>query len=216
MSLSHTPQPSPAESSVRPLRSLPLLQPSPQRKMERKKTTRTQLAQKAAEKTGSTRQKTQQPHLGGCFCVTKTSCLICHQSITRQSNAGTPLSSCGKHNAGLKKLFVRLTQQVGEKEGAVLLHSHGEALFHFFNQLGSPQLPKPTTIPSSHAGATGGILANDANSFLSLLCGTRLFSFGGEDTVRDAQMIMNMRKEMNVWRGERRAAVEGGDEARDS
>ncbi|KAH7828796.1 uncharacterized protein MONOS_16020 [Monocercomonoides exilis] len=74
--------------------------------------------------------------------------------------------------------------------------------------------PKSTTIPSSHAGETGKVLANDANSFLSLLCGTRLFSLGGEDTVRDAQLVENMRKEMNVWRGEGRTAVEGGDEAR--
>ncbi|KAH7821453.1 uncharacterized protein MONOS_17747 [Monocercomonoides exilis] len=74
--------------------------------------------------------------------------------------------------------------------------------------------PKFTTIPSSHAGETGKVLANDANSFLSLLCGTRLFSLGGEDTVRDMQLVENMRKEMNVWRGEGRTAVEGGDEAR--
>ncbi|KAH7828795.1 uncharacterized protein MONOS_16019 [Monocercomonoides exilis] len=64
--------------------------------MERKKKTRTQLAQKAAEKPDSTRQKTQQSRLGGCFCVTKASCLVCHQSSTRQRIAGTSQSSCGK------------------------------------------------------------------------------------------------------------------------
>ncbi|KAH7818945.1 uncharacterized protein MONOS_4428 [Monocercomonoides exilis] len=85
-------------------------------------------------------------------------------------------------------------EQIGQDEGASLLHSLGKALFHLFNQLWSPQLPKQTTIPSSHAGTTGGILANDANSFLSLLCGTRLFSLGGEDTVRDMQLVENMRK----------------------
>ncbi|KAH7822931.1 uncharacterized protein MONOS_8543 [Monocercomonoides exilis] len=105
-------------------------------------------------------------------------------------------------------------EQIGQDEGAYLLHSLGKALFHLFNQFWSPQLPKQTTIPSSHAGETGKVLANDANSFLSLLCGTRMFSLGGEDTVRDAQLVENMRKEMNVWRGEGRAAVEGVDEAR--
>ncbi|KAH7815071.1 uncharacterized protein MONOS_15120 [Monocercomonoides exilis] len=84
-------------------------------------------------------------------------------------------------------------EQIGQKEGASLLHSLGKALFHLFNQFWSPQLPKQTTIPSSHAGTTKGILANDANSFLSLLCGTRLFSLGGEDTVRDMQLVENMR-----------------------
>ncbi|KAH7824129.1 uncharacterized protein MONOS_12048 [Monocercomonoides exilis] len=155
MSLSHTPQPSPAESSVRPLCSSPFLQPSPQRKMERKKKTRTQLAQTEAEKR--------------CRARAEDTAIT---SSTRQKIAGISQSSCGK------------------------------------------QLLKPTTIPSSHAGATGGILANDANSFLSLLCGMRLFSLGVEDAVRDAQLVENMRKEMNVWRGEGRADVDGGDEAR--
>ncbi|KAH7822560.1 uncharacterized protein MONOS_11870 [Monocercomonoides exilis] len=117
---------------------------------------------------------------------------------------------------GLETLFVRLMQQIGQKEVAALLHYLGKALSHLFNQLGSPQLPKPITIPSSYAGATGGILANDANKFLNLLCGTRLFSLGGEDTVRDAQLVENMRKEMNVWRKEVMPAVEGGDDARDT
>ncbi|KAH7829389.1 uncharacterized protein MONOS_16639 [Monocercomonoides exilis] len=94
----------------------------------------------------------------------------------------------------------------------------GENCRHISEQLRETALttsaPKSTTIPSSHAGETGKVLANDANSFLSLLCGTRLFSLGGEDTVRDAQLVENMRKEMNVWRGEGRTAVEGGDEER--
>ncbi|KAH7819756.1 uncharacterized protein MONOS_4235 [Monocercomonoides exilis] len=93
-------------------------------------------------------------------------------------------------------------QQVGKKEGAALLLSLGKALSHFLNQFKLPQTLKPITIPSSHAGATGGILANDANKFLNLLCGMRLFSLGGEDAVRDAQLVENMKKEMNVWRGE--------------
>ncbi|KAH7825890.1 uncharacterized protein MONOS_3082 [Monocercomonoides exilis] len=105
-------------------------------------------------------------------------------------------------------------QQMVQNECAALLHLLGKALFHLFNQLGSPQLPKPITIPSSHTRVTGGILENAANSFLSLLCGTRLFSLGEEDEVRDEQLVESMRKEMNEWRGEGRAAVEGGDEAR--
>ncbi|KAH7829026.1 uncharacterized protein MONOS_11701 [Monocercomonoides exilis] len=80
----------------------------------------------------------------------------------------------------------------------------------------SPQLPKSTTIFSSHGCAMRGKLANDANKFLTLLYGTRLFSLGGEDAVRDTHLVEDMRKEMNGWRGEGRAAVEGGDEARDT
>ncbi|KAH7830298.1 uncharacterized protein MONOS_6387 [Monocercomonoides exilis] len=99
-----------------------------------------------------------------------------------------------RQKTGLETLFVRSMQQIGQKEGTSLLHSLGKELFHLFNQLWPPQLPKQTTIPSSHAGTTGGILANDANSFLSLLRGTRLFSLGGEDTVSDMQLVENMRK----------------------
>ncbi|KAH7821590.1 uncharacterized protein MONOS_11332 [Monocercomonoides exilis] len=145
------------------------------KKMERKKKTRTQLAVTEAEKPGSTRQKTQQSLLGCCFFVKKASCLVCHQSNTRQRIAGTSQSSCEKQ--------------------------------HYL---------KPSSIPSSHACGTGGILENDANSFLSLSCGTRLFSLGGEDTVRDAQLVENMGNEMNVWRGEERAAVKGVYEARNT
>ncbi|KAH7818025.1 uncharacterized protein MONOS_16722 [Monocercomonoides exilis] len=104
-------------------------------------------------------------------------------------------------------------QQVGKNEGAALLHSLGNALSHLFSQLGSPLLPKPITIPSSHAWATGGVLENAANSFLNLLCGTRLFSLGKEDAVRDTQLVENIRNEMSLWRGEGRAAVEGLDAA---
>ncbi|KAH7826129.1 uncharacterized protein MONOS_5521 [Monocercomonoides exilis] len=64
------------------------------KKMERKKKTRTQLAVTEAEKPGSTRQKTQQSLLGCCFFVKKASCLVCHQSNTRQRIAGTSQSSC--------------------------------------------------------------------------------------------------------------------------
>ncbi|KAH7818338.1 uncharacterized protein MONOS_5904 [Monocercomonoides exilis] len=73
-----------------------------------------------------------------------------------------------RQKSGLETLFVRSMQQIGQKEVAALLYSLGKALSHLFNQLGSPQLPKPITIPSSRASATGGILVNDANSFLSL------------------------------------------------
>ncbi|KAH7817838.1 uncharacterized protein MONOS_11552 [Monocercomonoides exilis] len=104
-------------------------------------------------------------------------------------------SSSAKDRA--EEAVCEVDEQIGQDEGASSLHSLGKALFHLFNQLWSPQLPKQTTIPSSYAGTTGGILANDANSFLSLLCGTRLFSLGGEDTVRDAQLVENMRNEMN-------------------
>ncbi|KAH7822313.1 uncharacterized protein MONOS_6444 [Monocercomonoides exilis] len=121
-----------------------------------------------------------------------------------------------RQNTGLETLFVWSMQQIGQKEVAALLYSLEEALFHIFSKFGSPQLPKPITIPSSHAGVTGGTLENDANSFVTLLCGMRLFSLRREDAVRDAQMIMNMRKLMSLWRGEGRAAVEGGDEARDT
>ncbi|KAH7828998.1 uncharacterized protein MONOS_5210 [Monocercomonoides exilis] len=210
--------------------------------MERKRKTRTQLAQTVAEKsTAEPAQKTQQSQFGCCFCVTKTSCLVCHQSSTRQSNTDTPQSSCSewackckwrrgggvndfgnpsvfmekdRQKTGLETLFVRSMQQMGQNEYAALLHFFGEALFHLFNQLKSPQFPKSTTIFSSHGCAMRGKLANDANKFLTLLYGTRLFSLGGEDAVRDTHLVEDMRKEMNGWRGEGRAAVEGGDEAR--
>ncbi|KAH7820252.1 uncharacterized protein MONOS_17851 [Monocercomonoides exilis] len=85
-------------------------------------------------------------------------------------------------------------QQVGKNEGAALLHSLGNALSHLFNQLWPPQL-------------------QSSQPFLLRML-VKQGNLGGEDTVRDAQLVENMRKEMNVWRGEGRTAVEGGDEAR--
>ncbi|KAH7831296.1 uncharacterized protein MONOS_5276 [Monocercomonoides exilis] len=79
----------------------------------------------------------------------------------------------GRLKTGLETLFVRSMQKIRQKEGAALLHSLGKALYHFFDHLKLPQILKPITIPSSHAGATGGILANDANQFLNLLCVAR-------------------------------------------
>ncbi|KAH7830997.1 uncharacterized protein MONOS_16035 [Monocercomonoides exilis] len=178
---SHPPQPSPVESLVRPLCRFLFLQPSPRRKMERKKKTRTQLDQMEAEKRRRARAEDT--------AITVWRLFLCHEDIL----SCLPLEQHSAENCR------HISEQLRKTGLRRLLHE---------------RLLKPTTIPSSHAGATGGILANDANLFLNLLCGTRLFSLGGEDAVRDAQLVENMRKEMNVWRGEGRAAVEGGDEAR--
>ncbi|KAH7817322.1 uncharacterized protein MONOS_18136 [Monocercomonoides exilis] len=114
---------------------------------------------------------------------------------------------------GLEKLFCGRCSRLGRMK-ALLCSTHSETRCLIFSTSFDHLSSKVHNHPSSHAGETGKVLANDANSFLSLLCGTRLFSLGGEDTVRDAQLVENMRKEMNVWRGEGRTAVEGGDEAR--
>ncbi|KAH7831549.1 uncharacterized protein MONOS_9188 [Monocercomonoides exilis] len=165
--------------------------------MERKKKTRTQLAQKAAEKPDSTFQKTQQSQAALCrstqthLRIAAVNEFVNASSSSSSSSASLPSQTgyaninyngggCNgggvddfgiiilfgrkyRQKTGLETLFARSMQQIGQKECTSLLHSLGKALSHLFNQLGSPQLPKPSSIPSSHAGKTGGILENDAN-----------------------------------------------------
>ncbi|KAH7815945.1 uncharacterized protein MONOS_9707 [Monocercomonoides exilis] len=160
--------------------------------MERKKKTRTQLAQTSAEKPGRTRalgtaitnnsgtpQSSRGKRVCDCFFFSKYVLLDGYANANGEDRGGggggvddlgnnSVFGSEYRQKAELEKLFVRSMQQIRQKEGATLLHLLGKALSHFFNQLWSPQLPKQTTIPSSHAGETVGILVNDANSFLSL------------------------------------------------